>query len=84
MMTKLVQFTLLIPVNGRLREFNFRQRGPEQYDGNTPHENGDRFYFKLIKDGDHWIFEDALLPTWLRESESQIARAISQHRESES
>jgi hypothetical protein len=80
MTTKLVQFTLLIPTNGRLREYNFRQRGDEQYDGNTPHESGERFYFKLHKEGDQWMMEEATLPAWLLDNKDKISEAISHYR----
>ena len=73
---KLVQFTLLVHVSGRLREFNFRQRNSEQYDVNTADERGERYYFKLIKESNTWQFHEQLLPTWLRNSEQVIIEAF--------
>ena len=74
--TKNNQFTLLIPVNSRVREFNFRQRTAELYDGNTTDERGERFYFKLIMERGQWIFADDVMPAWLKNSEELIRNAL--------
>ncbi len=74
--TKNIQFTLLIPINTRKREFNFRQRNPELYDGNTTDEAGERYYFKFIKERGQWIFANEGLPTWLVNSEALVRQAI--------
>jgi hypothetical protein len=74
--TPIVQFTLLIPVKGKRREFNFLKRGVEQFDGNTTDDRGERYYFKLVKERDQWIFADAMLPEWLRDCQESVAVAI--------
>ncbi|MEO5562357.1 MAG: hypothetical protein ABIR18_02955 [Chitinophagaceae bacterium] len=79
MSTKLIQFSLLIQVNGRQREFNFRQRSVDHYDGNTTDERGDRYYFKLVMERGEWIFADKDLPPWLKEFESHVGQAIVQN-----
>jgi len=76
MTNRLIQFTLLISVNTRQREFNFRQRTPEEYDGNTTDERGERYYFKLVRSDDKWIFGKDPIPMWLREIEAHIGKAI--------
>jgi hypothetical protein len=76
MTNRLVQFTLYIRVRGRQREFNFRQRDENHYDGNTTDERGDRYYFKLVKANDKWAFGDITLPAWLRETETDVVNAI--------
>ena len=76
MVTKNIQFTLLIPVDTRKREFNFRQRNPEWYDGNTTDEQGERFYFKLVKERGEWIFANETIPAWLKSSEVLVRQAI--------
>lgn len=73
---KNIQFTLLIPVDTRVREFNFRQRTPELYDGNTTDEQGERFYFRLIMERGQWIFANESLPAWLLKSEQRVRDAI--------
>ncbi len=76
---KNVQFTLLIPVTTtRKREFNFRQRNPELYDGNTTDEQGERFYFKIVRERGEWIFANESLPAWLMPSEMFVRQAISE------
>ncbi|HEX6190888.1 MAG TPA: hypothetical protein VFZ42_00925 [Chitinophagaceae bacterium] len=74
----LIQFTLLVPVNSRLREFNFRKRSEERYDCNTADERGERYYFQLIRNNDQWVIEDAQLPAWLIGHKDAIARALAE------
>jgi hypothetical protein len=73
-----VQFTRLIPVQGRLHEFNFRQRTPDSYEVNVPDDRGDRHYFKFMKQDDNWqIFGDRI-PIWLQGMEAAIEKAINE------
>lgn len=74
----LIQFTLLVPVNNRLREFNFRKRSAEKYNCNAADERGERHYFNLIRQTDQWIIEDSLLPVWLRGNELAIVQALTE------
>lgn len=74
----LIQFTLLVSINNRLREFNFRKRSAERYDCNASDERGERHYFTLIKRNDAWTIEDSLLPAWLRGNEPVIVRALAE------
>jgi hypothetical protein len=74
--TKNIAFTLLIKINGRLREFNFRKRGETYYDGDTNDERGTRYFFKLEKDNENRKLTGPALPSWLTESESLINEAI--------
>lgn len=78
MKNNLIQFTLLVPVRNRLREFNFRKRSAERYDCNTPDERGERYYFGLIKQDDQWAIEDSLFPPWLSGNEAAIVRALTE------
>lgn len=73
---KNIAFTILIKINGRLREFNFRKRGTTQYDVDTNDERGNRYFFKMRKQEDAWVISDAGLPDWIAGNESQIAAAI--------
>ena len=72
----LIQFTLMVPINNRLREFNFRKRSEERYDCNTADERGERYYFSLIKLNDQWTIEDTQLPGWLRSHKDSIVQAL--------
>lgn len=78
MYLRLIQFTLLIPVNHRKREFNFRQRNAALYDVNTTDEAGERYYFTLVKENEQWIFgRGQIIPQWLVKNEEQILTAFS-------
>lgn len=81
--SKNIQFTLLIPVNSRQREFNFRKRSSELYDGDVTNERGERFYFKMLKQNDQWIMAGEQNPAWLLNSEPLISQGIIQMEEQE-
>ena len=72
---KNIAFTLLIKINGRLREFNFRQRGASHYNIDTTDERGNRYYIKMEKQEESWKISDAGLPGWIMENENLIADA---------
>jgi hypothetical protein len=76
MHAKLIQFTLLISVGGRQREFNFRQRTTELYNVNTHDDRGERYYFDIVSEGGMWKFRNVLMPTWLSGSEEVIIGAF--------
>ena len=65
-----IHFTLLIRINKRLREFNFRKRNPQLYDVDTSDEQGNRHFFKLEFEGETWkIGASANIPAWIKENE---------------
>jgi len=78
MQTVLMQFTLVIPIDKRKREFNFRRRSEFLFDVNTTKENGERHYFTFLQKNGQWGFSDALVPHWLTAYESDIAKALEQ------
>jgi len=71
-----IAFTLLIKINGRLREFNFRRRSDLNYDTDTNDELGNRYIFRMEKEGDNWKIVGKSLPAWLLESETGINEAL--------
>jgi hypothetical protein len=75
---KLIQFTRLVKIGGRLREFNFRKlnsKDKESYNVNVCNERGDRFFFIMQKNENNWSIEpDA--PGWVRQNENDIGAAI--------
>ena len=79
MKATLNQFTLIVPVNGRQREFNFRQRSNELYNGNTADERGERHYFDVIVENGDWKFKDQLLPAWLKQHEDAIIKGLKRY-----
>ena len=74
----LMQFTLVIPISNRKREFNFRRRSELLFDVNSTKENGERYYFNFLQKNGKWGFSEALVPQWLEEYESEIAKALEQ------
>ena len=78
MQSVLMQFTLVIPIDKRKREFNFRRRSEFLFDVNTTKENGERHYFTFLQKNGQWGFSDALVPHWLTEHEFEIAKALEQ------
>jgi len=74
--TKNIAYTLLIKINGKLREFNFRKRGQSFYDVDTNDERGNRCYFKMIKQDEGWKLGGDHLPGWLKENELLIHESI--------
>jgi uncharacterized protein YfdQ (DUF2303 family) len=71
-----IAFTLLIKINGKQREFNFRKRPDTNYDTDTNDELGNRYTFRMEKTNDAWKINGKLLPAWLMESEGLINDAL--------
>jgi len=73
-----IAFTLLIKVQGRLREFNFRKRLDNYYDTNTNDEYSIRYFFRMEKNEGGWHIAGKDLPGWITENESAISLALEQ------
>jgi hypothetical protein len=71
-----IAFTVLIKINGRLKEFNFRRRSASLYDADTNDERGERYFFKVENVDDRWIMSGIDLPAWLTQGESVIIAAV--------
>lgn len=71
-----IAFTLLIKINGRQREFNFRKRQDANYDTDTNDEYGNRYIFRMIKTDDGWKVTGKSLPAWLTDNEKLIHDAL--------
>ena len=67
-----IAFTLLIKINGRQREFNFRKRPDANYDTDTNDDHGNRYTFRMEKVNEAWKINGKSLPPWLMESEGLI------------
>ena len=76
-----IHFTLLVKVEGRLREFNFRQRTDDSYDADTSDERGNRYLFKWSKSADGWdiVPISITMPVWITESKPSIAAKFDQY-----
>jgi hypothetical protein len=75
----MVQFTRLVKMEGRLREFNFRKmRTPdeEQFSVNVCNERGDRILFNMEKKDNGWRIQSTELPKWILQNEGRLNEAI--------
>ncbi len=76
---KMIQFTRLVKMEGRLREFNFRKmRNSEEelFSVNVCNERGDRILFNMHKKDNNWRIQSADLPKWILQNESRLDEAI--------
>lgn len=66
---KMIHFSRLVKIEGRLREFNFRKNnnlGNYVFDGDTADDRGNRLFFRLSKDSGDWELSSAQsLPDWI-------------------
>lgn len=73
---KIIQFSLLIRINHRLREFNFLQRNEHLYDTDVNDERGNRYFFKMVKEDEQWKVQGTNLPAWITENEEAIQEGL--------
>ena len=76
---RMVQFTRLVKINGRLREFNFRKlKSPneELFSVNVVNDRGDRILFNMKKEGSAWKILGERLPDWIIEGEGELGQSI--------
>jgi len=74
-----VQFSLLIKLDGRLREFNFRKirnSEVETFSVNVCNERGDRIFFDMKKQDSSWDFTPSNLPGWIEQNKKVIRQAV--------
>lgn len=76
---KNIQFTKLIKVDGRLKEFNFRKPNSKQegtFTVDVMDERGARIIFNMEKKESNWRITDQQLPHWVLESEHAFQEII--------
>ena len=73
-----IQFTKLLKINGRLREFNFRKLGgsDEKFSVDTVDDRGNRIVFYMIKKEDGWKIETLLVPEILTQNAIRLHEII--------
>jgi len=75
-----IQFTKLLKVEGRLREFNFRKVNglhEELFTVDVSDDRGNRIMFKMRKDGGEWtIVTDHPIHDWVRNSSPRYNESI--------
>lgn len=72
---KNIQFTKLLKVEGRLREFNFRKLGGVNegiFTVDVVDDRGNRLLFRMQKEEGVWKILPQSLPRWIMETESQF------------
>lgn len=77
-----VQFTRLLKVDGRLKEFNFRRVGNgilPTYTVDVSDDKGNRIMMKVEKDGEWKISNPETVPNWVLKQESQFHQIIESH-----
>ncbi|MGB4843829.1 MAG: hypothetical protein WBP16_05140 [Ferruginibacter sp.] len=76
---KNIQFTRLIKVDGRLKEFNFRKpNGKEEglFTVDVIDDRGSRIIFNMEKTDSSWKIVSEQLPAWVIESEDSFHEII--------
>ncbi|HWC52406.1 MAG TPA: hypothetical protein VG676_02395 [Chitinophagaceae bacterium] len=74
-----VQFTRLLKVNGRLREFNFRKLGGINeglFTVDVVDDRGNRIMFRMQKEDGNWKILSQPMPAWVLQSEDQLHEII--------
>ncbi len=72
---KNIQFTKLIKVDGKLKEFNFRKPNGKQeglFTVDVIDERGNRIIFKMEKTDARWKIISHELPAWVLDSEDNF------------
>ena len=74
-----VQFTRLVKVEGKFREFNFRKMGTNsegQFTVDTADDRGNRIVFAMSKENDFWKFITVNIPVWIKQNEARLHEII--------
>ena len=72
---KNIQFTKLIKVDGKLKEFNFRKPNGKQeglFTVDVIDERGNRIIFNMEKIDQHWKIITREIPSWVLDSENNF------------
>lgn len=76
---KNIQFTKLIKINGRLKEFNFRKPNGKQeglFTVDVIDENAKRIIFSMEKTDTTWKIINTQLPAWVIDNEATFNEII--------
>ena len=75
-----IQFTKLVKIHGRLREFNFRKLtglNEGQFTVDVSDDKGNRIMFTMQKNGSEYkFFNSPSLPDWISEQETTLGELI--------
>jgi hypothetical protein len=82
---KNVQFTKLLKIEGRMREFNFRKpNGRESglFTVDVSDDRGYRIIFTMSKEETNWKIMPAKLPVWITDNELMLDEIIQEEMKS--
>jgi len=73
-----IQFSKLIKVNGRLKEFNFRKPNSKEspFTVDVIDDRANRIIFHMQKTDDNWKILPQALPAWIQDNENIFAEII--------
>ena len=77
---KNIQFSRLIKVNGRLKEFNFRKPNSKEspFTVDVIDDRANRIIFKMQKTDDTWKILPQALPEWILQGEAAFSEIIAE------
>lgn len=76
---KNIQFTKLIKVDGKLKEFNFRKSNGRQegsFSVDVIDDRGNRIIFSMENSGGKWKIVPSEMPDWIHSSEALLEEII--------
>lgn len=77
---KMIHFTRLVKIDGRLREFNFRKNnnaGPYVFDVDTADDRGNRMFMRLLREDSDWqLTSKQELPSWISNNKDQLVSEL--------
>lgn len=74
-----VQFSKLLKVDGRFKEFNFRKSGIEEkviFNVDVTDDRNIRIYFRMRKEDSAWKILPQEVPTWISSNEANLCDLI--------
>lgn len=76
-----IHFSVLVKIEGRLKEFNFRKRAEDTYDADTADDRGNRWQFKWKRGTEGWdiISASPSMPAWIANNRQVIEEAFNRH-----
>ena len=74
-----IQFTKLLRVDGRFREFNFRQSGKNEqaiFNVDVTDDRSTRIFFRMQKENSSWKILPQEIPAWIMNNETNLCELI--------
>ena len=74
-----IQFTKLLRVEGRFREFNFRRSGKDEqaiFNIDVTDDRNTRIFFRMQKENSAWKILPQEIPSWIINNETNLCELI--------